>query len=397
MENLIKQKYELLKDYLDEKQLRLYLGAEAKLLGRGGKSLVAKATGITRRKIARGVQELENPELLPKEGVRKSGAGRKKSIEKDPTLLRDLDQIIDPVTRGDPESLLRWTCKSLRKLQGALIEKGHKVSHQSIKNLLTEMGYSLQANRKSLEGTDNPDRDAQFNFINQLAKSFQSASDPVISVDSKKKELVGKFKNAGKEYQPKGQPEKVNVHDFEDKTLGKANPYGVYDIGRNEGWVSVGTDKDTAMFAVESIRRWWYSMGKPNYENTKRLLITADGGGSNGSRIRLWKREIQNLANETGLEISICHFPPGTSKWNKIEHRLFSYISQNWRGKPLVSHEVIINLIASTTTKKGLKVKCELDSNVYPKGIKVSDEEMKRLNIKRDDFHGEWNYTIAPN
>lgn len=397
MENMVKSLYELLHEHLDEKQLRLLLGAEAIALGRGGRSLVASVTGVARRVVARGVEELENPELLANERIRKPGGGRKKSIEKDKSLIRDLDLIIDPATRGDPESPLRWTSKSLRNLADALNAMGHKVSHQLVMHTLTSMGYSLQAQRKTIEGSkDHPDRDKQFEFINESVKVFQRSGQPTISIDSKKKENVGLFKNGGREYQPKGKPEEANVYDFVDEELGKANPYGVYDMAKNEGWVNVGTDADTATFAVQSIRTWWNSMGKEAYKDAKSLLITADGGGSNGSRVRLWKVELEKFANETGLAICVCHFPPGTSKWNKIEHRLFSHITQNWRGRPLVSHEVVVNLIASTTTKAGLKVKCSLDTSIYPKGIKISDAELKKVRILKADFHGEWNYIVLP-
>jgi hypothetical protein len=397
MEDMVKKKYELLKGHLNEKQIRLMLGAEALLLGRGGQSIVSNATGVARRSIARGMEELQGMEMAGADRVRKPGGGRKKEVDKNPGLVADLDLIIEPTTRGDPESPLRWTSKSLRKLAAALKEKGHNVSHQLIMHTLADMGYSLQATRKTIEGSKNhPDRDAQFNFINEQVKSFQLAGQPTISVDSKKKENVGQFKNNGAEYQPKGKPVEVNVYDFIDKDLGKVNPYGVYDMAKNEGWVNVGVDADTGAFAVESIRRWWHSMGKESYPKATCLLITADGGGSNGSRLRLWKLELEKFARETGLAISVCHFPPGTSKWNKIEHRLFSFITQNWRGRPLVSHEVVVNLIASTTTKKGLKVRSVLDKGIYPKGIKVTDKELKNINMTKAAFHGEWNYTIAP-
>ena len=307
-----------------------------------------------------------------------------------------MESLIEPVTRGDPESPLRWTSKSVRKLANELKKTGHKTSHRMVADLLREMGYSLQANRKTLEGSAHPDRNAQFEYIYEKVKEFQFCGQPVISVDTKKKELVGDFKNGGRELRPKGDPAKVRVHDFEIRELGKVAPYGVYDQTHNAGWVNVGTDHDTAAFAVESIRRWWVTMGQEAYPDAASLLITADGGGSNGSRVRLWKTELQRLANETGLVVSVCHLPPGTSKWNKIEHRLFSYISQNWRGKPLVSHEVIVNLIASTTTRKGLTVRCELDTNKYPKGTKVTNEELRQVRIIRDQFHGEWNYAIHP-
>jgi transposase len=398
---LITRRFELLAPLLDEKQLRLYVAAEAIVLGRGGISLASQATGVSRPTITNGCKELlglgatkSAPNTTGR--VRRMGGGRKRTIDLDETLRSDLEGLIEPVTRGDPESPLRWTSKSVRKLAEELKRKGHKTSHRMVAELLREMGYSLQANRKTLEGSDHPDRNAQFEYIHRKVKEFQSCSQPVVSVDTKKKELVGDFKNGGRELRPKGDPEKVRVHDFEIRELGKAAPYGVYDQTRNVGWVNVGTDHDTSAFAVESIRRWWITMGRETYPEAERLLITADGGGSNGTRVRLWKTELQKFANETDLVISVCHLPPGTSKWNKIEHRLFSYITQNWRGKLLVSHEVIVNLIASTTTRAGLTVKCELDTNKYPKGIKTTDEELRQVNIIRDEFHGEWNYAIQP-
>ena len=328
--------------------------------------------------------------------IRRKGGGRKASVKDNAELLAALESLVEPVTRGDPESPLRWTCKSLRHLEAELRSEGYVVSHTSIGDLLKKLGYSLQGNRKTLEGGDHPDRNAQFEFINTRAENAMRNGQPVISVDTKKKELVGQYKNGGKELRPKGEPEQVNVYDFVDKDLGRANPYGVYDISNNFGWVSVGTDHDTASFAVATIRRWWFGMGKELYSDAKELLITADGGGSNGSCVRLWKLELQKLANELDIPIRVSHFPPGTSKWNKIEHRLFSYISMNWRGKPLVRHEAIVNLIAATTTRKGLKVKAELDSSHYPTGIKVTDKELKTIRILREDFHGEWNYSIVP-
>lgn len=395
--NNLQQRYNTIKPFLNEKQRRLYLGTEAIAIGYGGASEVSRQTGVSRRAIKQGIQEIEEEtEIVSTERIRKEGGGRKRRVATDITLIEDLEKLIDPVTRGDPESPLRWTCKSVRKLSDALIGLGHKTSHRMVAELLNEMGYSLQANRKTKEGDSHPDRDKQFEYINDSVIKYLKKRQPVISVDTKKKELVGDFKNNGKELCPKGEPEIVRVHDFEDTTLGKVNPYGVYDIGKNLGWVNVGIDCDTASFAVESIRRWWNTMGKELYPKAKQLLITADGGGSNSSRSRLWKIEIQKFSNETSLKIHTCHFPPGTSKWNKIEHRLFSYISQNWRGKPLISHEVIINLIASTTTKTGLIVKCQIDNNIYPKGIKISDEELEKVKITRDNFHGEWNYSISP-
>ncbi|MGO9312866.1 MAG: ISAzo13 family transposase [Syntrophobacteraceae bacterium] len=398
----ITKRFKLLAPLLDERQLRLYVAAEALALGRGGISLTSQATGVSRPTITIGCKELLEPnatETTPSAvtgRVRKPGGGRKRTIDLDQTLRNDLESLIEPVTRGDPESPLRWTSKSVRKLANELKKTGHKTSHRMVADLLREMGYSLQANRKTLEGSAHPDRNAQFEYIYEKVKEFQFCGQPVISVDTKKKELVGDFKNGGRELRPKGDPAKVRVHDFEIRELGKVAPYGVYDQTHNAGWVNVGTDHDTAAFAVESIRRWWVTMGQEAYPDAASLLITADGGGSNGSRVRLWKTELQRLANETGLVVSVCHLPPGTSKWNKIEHRLFSYISQNWRGKPLVSHEVIVNLIASTTTRKGLTVRCELDTNKYPKGTKVTNEELRQVRIIRDQFHGEWNYAIHP-
>ncbi len=330
--------------------------------------------------------------------IRRKGAGRKRTIDKDPGLREDLDRLVDPATRGDPESPLRWTCKSVRKLAEELRREGHAVSYQTVAELLHEMDYSLQANQKKLEGSRHADRNQQFEHINRKAQRYLKQGEPVISVDTKKKELVGDFKNPGREWQPQGQPEKVRVHDFEIRQPenGKVAPYGVYDLGRNAGWVSVGVDHDTAEFAVESIRRWWRWMGRRSYPKAQRLLITADSGGSNGARVRLWKWELQQLADETGLEIAVCHFPPGTSKWNKIEHRLFSFISQNWRGKPLISHQVIIDLIAATTTTTGLTVKSKIDTNIYERGLKVSDQQMAELQLRRAKFHGDWNYKLLP-
>jgi len=398
---LIRKRYTLLAPLLDERRLRLYVGAEALALGYGGTALVSQATGISRPTITAGCKELlaagQSQPLPAAAGrIRQPGGGRHRTVKADATLRTDLESLIDPVTRGDPESPLRWTSKSVRKLADELKRMGHQTSHRMVAVLLREMGYSLQANRKTLEGSAHPDRDAQFEHIHQQVKAFQACGQPIISVDTKKKELIGDFKNPGRELRPKGDPVRVRVHDFELPELGKVAPYGVYDQTQNMGWVNVGTDHDTAAFAVASIRRWWNTMGQQVYPNAQRLLITADSGGSNGYRTRLWKTELQKVANETALEISVCHLPPGTSKWNKIEHRLFSYISQNWRGKPLVSHEVIVNLIASTTTRTGLTVRCELDTNKYPKGIRITDKELKQVHIIRDPFHGEWNYTIKP-
>ena len=395
----IRDRYQSLEWTLDERLRRIYAAAEAKVLGHGGVALVWEATGVARGSIQQGLKELaqraEAPEVSSRR-IRRAGGGRKASVKDDAKLLAALESVVEPVTRGDPESPLRWTCKSLRQLESELRAQGYVVSHTSIGGLLKKLGYSLQGNRKTLEGTDHPDRNAQFEFINALAEEAMHNGQPVISVDTKKKELVGQYKNGGKEWRPQGEPEQVNVYDFVNKELGRANPYGVYDLANNTGWVSVGTDHDTASFAVSTIRRWWFAMGKVLYPDASELMIMADGGGSNGSRVRLWKLELQKLADELGITIRVSHFPPGTSKWNKIEHRLFSYISMNWRGKPLVSHETIVNLIAATTTRKGLKVRAELDSNLYQKGIKISDEEFAAIRISRDEFHGEWNYSIAP-
>jgi transposase len=402
-ENSIKKRFELLAPFLNERLRRLAASAEAESFGYGGISLVAKATGVSRRAIRVGKQELRDLETkeedfapLKGRGVRKPGGGRKKTITKDPSLINDLNILVNPSTRGDPQSPLRWTCKSVRKLAGELQAMGHETSHRMVAELLHEMGYSLQANRKVREGADHPDRNAQFEFINDQVQKFLEAGEPAISVDTKKKELVGDFKNGGTEWQPKGEPEEVRVHDFKIKELGRVAPYGIYDIGENLGWVGVGTDHDTAEFAVSTIRNWWRSMGTSIYPNAQKLLITADGGGSNGSRLRLWKTELQRFADEIAIPVTVSHFPPGTSKWNKIEHRLFSFITKNWRGKPLASHEVIVNLIAATTTNSGLRVHAEIDASEYPMGKKVTDRELGLVNIQRNQFHGEWNYTISP-
>jgi transposase len=392
----VRARFEMLAPFLNERTRRLAAAAEAAAIGRGGIARVSRATGISRRAIASGLDQLKAPDDLGASRIRHPGGGRKRTVETDATLRADLERLIDPVTRGDPESPLRWTCKSIRKLAEELRRMGHATSHRMVAELLHELGYSLQGNRKTIEGRGHPDRNAQFEHINRKVRAALKAGEPVISVDAKKKELVGDFKNAGREWRPEGDPEPVRVYDFIIPELGRVTPYGIFDMARNAGWVNVGTDHDTSAFAVESIRRWWGSMGRAQYPEAKTLLITADGGGSNGSRVRLWKLELQRLASETGLRISVCHFPPGTSKWNKIEHRLFSFISQNWRGRPLVSHEVIVNLIAATTTETGLKVTCELDRNSYPSGIKVSKEDIAGINLRKDKFHGEWNYTILP-
>ena len=396
---LITARHEALKGILDERQRRLHAAVEAKVLGHGGVKRVSQATGVARGSILAGLKELASPQPAGDEPrrVRRAGAGRKKLVDRDPGVREALERLVEPAARGDPQSPLRWTCKSLMQLARELGAQGQAISHVSVGVLLKDLGYSLQGNRKTLEGASHPDRNAQFDYINAKTQAALSAGQPVISVDTKKKELVGRYKNAGKEWMPQGAPEPVKVHDFVDAELGRANPYGVYDVASNAGWVSVGTDHDTASFAVATIRRWWQAMGQPLYPAAKELMIMADGGGSNGSRVRLWKLELQRLADELGLSIRVSHFPPGTSKWNKIEHRLFSYISLNWRGQPLVSHEVIVNLIAATTTRKGLKVRAELDPALYAKGVKVSDEAFAAIRISRDDFHGEWNYVISPN
>ena len=383
----IRQRFSAVSPFLDERGRRVVAAAEAAAVGYGGIAAVSVATGIAASTIGRGLRELREPREL--DGIRRRGGGRKSLVARDPTLLTDLGALVEPTSRGDPQSPLRWTCKSVRRLAQALQSQGHQVGRTSVCELLDEMGYSLQANRKTREGDSHPDRDAQFHYINAAVSAALAEHEPVISVDTKKKELVGDFKNGGREYRPSGDPEKVRVHDFLIKELGRAVPYGVYDLANNAGWVNLGIDHDTAAFAVQSIRRWWQKIGQTRYPQAKRLLITADGGGSNGSRGRLWKRELQNLANEIGIDIAVHHLPPGTSKWNKIEHRLFSFISKNWRAKPLVSYRVIVDLIAATTTKTGLTVRCEIDYNRYPKGITVADAEMAALNITRHDFHGE--------
>jgi len=394
----VAMRFGLLKEALDERMRRLLAAAEAKVIGRGGVSSVARATGVSRRAIAVGLGELEQSQSRGAKSaarVRRAGGGRKRTADAVPGLLTDLEKLIDPMTRGDPESALRWTCKSLRQL-AAQLRPEYKISHTTVGEVLHQLGYSLQANRKTTEGSSHPDRNAQFEFINARCLEEQSAGNPVISVDTKKKELVGDFKNAGREYQPKGSPEAVRVHDFKIPELGRANPYGIYDLKHNVGWINVGTDHDTAAFAVESIRRWWLGMGQKLYGQARQLQIVADGGGSNGSRVRLWKAELQKLAEDLGMPVRVCHLPPGTSKWNKIEHRLFSFVTMNWRGRPLISHEVIINLIKATTTREGLVVEASLDENKYPAGIRISDEEMEQLNLVKEDFHGEWNYTLLP-
>jgi len=396
----IRLKYLALNAVLDERSRRQWAAAEARDYGYGGVTAVAAATGLARDTIAAGLRELEYRESHPDEPVavrlRRGGAGRKRLTETDPTLLVALEALLEPLTRGDPMSPLRWTCKSTRRLATELTSQGHRVGYRTVAWLLRESGYSLQANRKTREGNQHPDRNAQFEFINAQATRFQKRRQPVISVDTKKKELVGDFKNGGREWRPEGEPENVRVHDFQDKELGKAIPYGVYDVTNNQGWVSVGIDHDTAYFATASIGRWWQEMGTQRFPRATELFITADGGGSNGHRTRLWKVALQDLADEIGLKLTVSHFPPGTSKWNKVEHRLFSFITQNWRGKPLVSVQVIVNLIAATRTTKGLIVKAALDEGKYETGISVTDEQMAKLNLRPAQFHGEWNYTIRP-
>jgi hypothetical protein len=381
---------------LDERGRRLFAANEALAAGRGGVTATSVATGLARSTINRGLAELR---AGPKDGgrrIRRPGGGRKQAVTHRPDLPAALEALIEDAIRGDPCSPLRWVSRSQRHIVTALTEQGFKVSQKLVGKLLRQLKYSCQANRKTREGASNPDRDAQFRHINATVKAAIADNQPAISVDTKKKELVGDFKNGGRELRRQGDPEAVRVHDFMIPELGKAAPYGVYDIAANEGWVSVGVDADTAAFAVESIRRWWEKLGKSRYSNARTLTITADCGGSNGARVRLWKRELQRFANETGLDVTVTHLPPGTSKWNKIEHRLFAFITQNWRGKPLISHQVIVQLIGATTTDTGLKVRCEIDGSLYPKGVKVPDEEMLALNIKRHMFHGEWNYTISP-
>lgn len=385
----------MLSPQLDERERRLFAATEARAAGRGGVAAVSRITGIARSTIGRGLKELADQVPLEAGRVRRPGGGRNLLVETDGTLLADLNALVEPSERGDPMSPLRWTCKSLRRLAAALRAQGHRISHTVVGDLLKQQKFSLQANRKTREGDSHPDRDAQFVYLNELVKAALAAGQPVISVDTKKKELVGDFKNGGREWRPRGDPEAVRVHDFLIKELGRAVPYGVYDLAADAGWVSVGIDHDTAAFAVNTIRRWWQEVGRVRYPDATWLVITADGGGSNGSRVRLWKQQLQQLADEIGIEITVAHLPPGTSKWNKIEHRLFSFITQNWRAKPLVSHRVIVDLIGATTTRTGLSVRCELDQRQYPKGIAISDEQMAAIHISRDDFHGEWNYTIA--
>ena len=392
----IRDRFVALAPYLDERGRRSFAAAEARSAGYGGIAAVARATGIAPSTIGRGLAELAGAAELPANRKRRAGGGRKALTATDPALLDDLLALVSPSERGDPMSPLRWTCKGLRRLAAELRAMGHKISHTVVGELLKGQKFSLQANSKTREGASHPDRDAQFAHINARVSRALAEQQPVISVDTKKKELVGDFKNAGREWRPQGDPEEVRVHDFLIKELGRAVPYGIYDLAANAGWVSVGIDHDTAEFAVQTIRNWWHSVGSKRYPNARHLTITADGGGSNGSRVRLWKRELQRLANELGIDINVHHLPPGTSKWNKFEHRLFSFISMNWRAKPLVSYRVIVDLISATTTETGLTVRCDLDTSTYPKGIVVTDQEMSQLNMLPDDFHGEWNYTLRP-
>jgi transposase len=391
----LSQKFAVSLPLLNERQRRLILAIEAQALGRGGVTRVARASGVSRMTIQKALRELKAG-AVQGDLVRQSGGGRKDRLAHDETLLTDLEALINPTTRGDPMSPLRWTCKSSRQLAQALQQRGHQVGADTVRKLLHAADYSLQANAKTLEGSHHPDRDAQFEYLNDQVTACLAHGVAVVSMDTKKKELVGQFKNAGQAWQPKGQPEQVNVHDFPDPLLGKAIPYGIYDVGRNTGWVTVGQDHDTAAFAVASLRRWWEVVGSRAYPQASQLLICADGGGSNGYRVRLWKVEIQNFANATGLTVTVCHLPPGTSKWNKIEHRLFAHISMNWRGHPLVSHEVIVELIGATTTRDGLHVQAELDLGSYPTKIKVLDDELAAVHLTPHAFHGEWNYTITP-
>jgi hypothetical protein len=399
--SVVKTKYDSLAPIMDERMRRSWAASEAQALGWGGISAVARATGLSQTTIKAGIIELQSATILSgtaldPQRTRRPGGGRKRLTETDPKLQRQLEKLLAASTRGDPQSPLRWTSKSCRHLAEELSRMGHQVSYQTVATLLEEMDYSLQANRKTKEGANHPDRDAQFEHINQQVLAFQKRRQPVISVDTKKRELIGDFKQRGREWRPQKTPLPVRVHDFKDPKLGHAIPYGVYDLTTNEGWVSVGIDHDTAQFAVETIRRWWLEMGRFVYPQATELLITADAGGSNGSRLRLWKVALQALANELGLRITVCHFPPGTSKWNKIEHRMFCQITENWRGQPLVSRAVVVNLIGQTKTKAGLRIKAKLDLNAYPTGIKVTNEELATVNLKKDKFHGEWNYTVVP-
>jgi hypothetical protein len=396
----LKAKYRSLKPIMDERMRRRWAASEARAYGWGGVRAVSTVTGMSPSTIRKGITELAEQERNPKAKVtarlRRVGGGRKRRTEADPQLQESLEKLVEPLTRGDPESPLRWTCRSTTNLSLALKEQGHVASPKTVGRLLNAAGYSLQGNRKTKEGSSHPDRNTQFEYINEFVGQLQERGQPVISVDTKKKELIGEFKNGGREWRRAGKPDEVKVHDFMEPELGKAIPYGVYDLSENQGWVSVGIDHDTARFATAAIGRWWKKMGSKRYPNARELLITADGGGSNSSRCHLWKVALHDLAVQLGIPIHVCHFPPGTSKWNKIEHRMFCHITQNWRGQPLISHEVIVKLIANTTTRSGLKIRAELDSARYPAGIKVTDDELAAVNIRRADFHGEWNYTLKP-
>ena len=401
MAPVVAEKFDKLQSMMNEKLKRRWAGCEAMAIGRGGISVVSRATGISRATIRKGIREVEAdyPDLVDEisgNRIRRPGGGRRRLAEDNPKLESDLRKLVDPATRGEPTSPLLWTSKSTRKLAKELQRLGHEVSYRTVARMLQHAGFSLQANRKTREGKQHPDRDAQFQYINKKVSGFQRRGQPVISVDAKKRELVGDFKNGGREWRPKGEPERVRTHDFKDKELGVAIPYGVYDQTQNNGWVSVGIDRNTAEFATESIRRWWRHMGSKVYPQATELLITADAGGSNGNRCRLWKVGLQQLANDLRLKITVCHFPPGTSKWNKIEHKMFCHITQNWRGRPLISQAVIVNLIGNTTTEEGLSIKAQLDKNSYESGIKITDEEMGQLNLHPHQFHGDWNYTISP-
>ncbi|MDZ4799882.1 MAG: ISAzo13 family transposase [Bryobacteraceae bacterium] len=392
----VRQRFAALESVIDERTRRLLVAAESSAWGAGGISVVSQATGVSRQVIRQGLRELKELPVAPAGRIRRAGGGRKKSRQKDPSLVGDLERLLEPLTQGDPQSSLRWTCKSVRNLADELKRQGHQISYPVVAELLHELGYSLQSSRKTKESSSHLDRNQQFEYINARVERSINMSQPVISVDTKKKELAGDFKNHGSDWRPRGDPEKAQTHDFAIPELGRVAPYGVYDLAANSGWVSVGLDHDTASFAVETIRRWWHAMGQERYPHAKQLLITADGGGSNGSRLRLWKLELQKLADETRLIIAVSHFPPGTSKWNKIEHRLFSFISKNWRGQPLTSLEVIVSLIAGTATRKGLKVHAEIDGHTYLPGTKVSESAMAEINLRRDPFHSEWNYEIHP-
>lgn len=391
---MFKQKFKLVSLHLNERTRRIWAATEAKMFGHGGVTILSKATGLSRSTIHLGLEDIESKKTIPVEQIRKDGGGRKKIVDTDKTILKDLEKLLEPSTRGDPESVLRWTCKSTRNLAAELNKNGHRISDRKVCDLLSELGYSLQSNRKTKEGNEHPDRDKQFLYIYKKAKQFQRAAQPIISVDTKKKEMIGNYANSGVEWKPKGEPEEVNTHDFLAPDVPKAAPYGVYDVTKNEGWVSVGISHDTAEFAVATIKKWWNKMGKKRYPEATKIYINSDCGGSNSKSSRLWKAELQKLADTIGLDIHVSHFPPGTSKWNKIEHKMFSYISMNWRGRPLTTYNVVVNLIGNTKNKTGLEIRAELDENKYEKGIKITDEEFNSISLKRCKFHGEWNYVI---